>query len=694
MLQIDDNLKQLFNQRNIYKSLSVYFPALDLTITNKNIVSEKFELSENLCSDTDLVFGSCESATVKLTVADINEELSGQTMIITQYVNHLHSLPLGIYVVESAKKQENKRYKEIIAYDSIRKFDTDVSAWYNGLTFPMTLKQFRANLLSYIGIEEEIRDLPNDSMVITKTIEPTKLSGRVVICACEEINGCFGHINRFGKFTHIILEPSYGLYPAATLYPSNDLFPVSDDDKTYFHQGTESVLFQTAMYEKVHFEEYTVKEIDKLQIRQEEGDIGIVVGTGNNAYIIEGNFLVFGKSHSELEVIAVNAFGNMQKRSYRPFQSYNIGLSYIEVGDTITFNTHDMVNGYVLQRTLKGIQSLKDSYRADGNEEREQNFNLNKEIIQLQGKTNVLVRNVEELSNTITDVEQGLESKITQNAGQIRQEVSNIEDDLYSEINQIAGTIVLKVDSAGNIGYIEMDGDPNTDLTSIKLKANNIELEGLVTANNNFKILADGSIEAVNGKFSGIIESAIVKGSAFETYANNGYFLSSAWDGNQYGNWNLEARIENGRIEVGRTNYHNTGGTFEITTTIDYNRVSSKNIHCTSFDCSDADCTTLTIGSVGGAGKVIFDSNYYFRPQVFNRDCYIGSSSYPWTTGYFKNLAHTNPSGTLGFFGTSPTTRKSVSKISNTSGATAASNASKINEILTALASYGLLLSS
>ena len=40
-----------------------------------------------------------------------------------------------------------------------------------------------------------------------------------------------------------------------------------------------------------------------------------------------------------------------------------------------------------------------------------------------------------------------------------------------------------------------------------KIKASNIQLEGLVTANENFKILEDGSIEAKNGKFTGEIES-------------------------------------------------------------------------------------------------------------------------------------------------------------------------------------------
>lgn len=43
--------------------------------------------------------------------------------------------------------------------------------------------------------------------------------------------------------------------------------------------------------------------------------------------------------------------------------------------------------------------------------------------------------------------------------------------------------------------------------TVIKLTADNIQLEGLVTANQNFKIKADGSIEAVNGKFGGQINA-------------------------------------------------------------------------------------------------------------------------------------------------------------------------------------------
>lgn len=54
--------------------------------------------------------------------------------------------------------------------------------------------------------------------------------------------------------------------------------------------------------------------------------------------------------------------------------------------------------------------------------------------------------------------------------------------------------------------YTDENGQEQTR-TVIKLFADNIKLEGLVTANGNFKILPDGSIEAKNGKFGGEVNA-------------------------------------------------------------------------------------------------------------------------------------------------------------------------------------------
>ena len=75
--------------------------------------------------------------------------------------------------------------------------------------------------------------------------------------------------------------------------------------------------------------------------------------------------------------------------------------------------------------------------------------------------------------------------------------------------------------------------------SGIVVRADQIELEGLVTANENFKILKDGSIEAVNGKFGGRIEGATGVFSGFVypsiTYINKGNFLSYIEDDTTYG---------------------------------------------------------------------------------------------------------------------------------------------------------------
>lgn len=57
------------------------------------------------------------------------------------------------------------------------------------------------------------------------------------------------------------------------------------------------------------------------------------------------------------------------------------------------------------------------------------------------------------------------------------------------------------------VGVEETDANGETK-TVVKLTADNIRLEGLVTANENFKILDDGSIAAKNGTFSGRLEGA------------------------------------------------------------------------------------------------------------------------------------------------------------------------------------------
>lgn len=85
--------------------------------------------------------------------------------------------------------------------------------------------------------------------------------------------------------------------------------------------------------------------------------------------------------------------------------------------------------------------------------------------------------------------------------------------------SKVSGLYAIDVD--GNLKSFVGAGQDG-----VKIKASNIQLEGLVTANENFKILEDGSIEAKNGKFTGEIES--YKGTIGGFTIGNGHIGSEA----------------------------------------------------------------------------------------------------------------------------------------------------------------------
>ena len=87
---------------------------------------------------------------------------------------------------------------------------------------------------------------------------------------------------------------------------------------------------------------------------------------------------------------------------------------------------------------------------------------------------------------------------------------------MYAKAVEADGTIVK---TASMSVYVTKDG--NNYISNAKIKADNIELEGLVTANSYFKVLEDGSIEAANATISGTINATSGKIGNFKI--NGGY---------------------------------------------------------------------------------------------------------------------------------------------------------------------------
>ena len=535
MFEISEELKNLYRtdyfparDTQLKKDLKLYFPELDMTITNENIFTESMKLSESVCSDTDLTLGGCEAAEFAITVAGIGDEVIGKVMIVTQTVDSQYDMPLGIYRVKSARKKDDLDFKEILSYDSITDTDVDVSAWYNTLTWPQTVKGMRKSLLNYLGILYEEQDLTNDTVSLEKTISPSQLLGRTVLKKLCEINAGFGHIGRDGNFKVVQLS-GLGLYPSETLYPAEDLFPA------------ESSEYITSGYIKTSFEEYIVQPITAITIREDDEDTGATEGTLENPYVISDNFLLYGKSSAELHTIAANILKQVKNKYYRPHNTTMIGLPYMEAGDTVTIITgNEAIETFIIQRELSGIQVLRDNIKATGNHKRSQTVSANDEIQQLKGKALRIQKNVDQLSINMTDMEEGLQSQITQTAGQLQTQITDNKNSLQSQITQTAGMLQTQItDNYSSLSstFTQTASSLQTQITDNKSNANSqisqlsssidfkvskgdvssqISIEsGQVTFNSNRLIVNSNNFQldsAGNATFKGNVQGATITG--------------------------------------------------------------------------------------------------------------------------------------------------------------------------------------
>ena len=525
MLSVDERVKELYRADSTDKHLILDFyrdgenePYLHLS--SSNVQAESMEIDESLSSSENLDFGSCEATQLKITLFHISDVVKGSRLVIYQMLEGIwpaadlfpgddifpdgYKMPLGTYIVQSAERQTNRIFLDITALDQMSLFDVNVAEWYNILPFPMTLREFRSRLCQHIGVTEYVPEyLPNDGMTIEKTIAAEELFGRDALIACEQLNGAFGHFDRNGVLQHIVLQSNYVLTPADSLYPSDDLYPAEPGD---MNDQVYDELITQHMYTSCRFEDYTVKSIEAVQLRQEEDDIGAIYGKGN-CLVIEGNFLLYGKGDEELQQIAKEIYGMVSNRPYIPYECDLLkGLPYLEVGDSqlIEADEGDIVS-YVIKRTMKGIYALKDTYSATGEELRTEEQGANAEIIRLKGKAAYLKKNVDEVSANLVDLEKQTEAKLTITAEKIEAEVkraSEAEGNLSSLISQTAESITLMV-KKGEVSAqlsIESGGiDIKGDRFSWTATNSSLTADGTLTVNQG---LFKGSIDVGNGQFT------------------------------------------------------------------------------------------------------------------------------------------------------------------------------------------------
>lgn len=491
---INSNLKEKYWDSATDKQMVISVVGTNQKIDNSMLEIGTFALEESLCSESELKFGACEANCVKFTARNTAGNIIGRTISIEETIDgdSENPMPYGVFKVASDVPTADRTKRQITAYDAMYDIiNTDVKSWYAGLSFPMTLKQFRDSFFAHLGIAQVETSLVNDSMTVNKTIvatqtddssavtEESAISGKTVVTAICEINGCFGNINRQGKFEYVFLKAiTSALYPAEDLFPADNLFP-SD-------ANTESM---TGHYITFDYEDFQSKEITQLEIKTSEDNAGAIVGTAGNNYSITGNFLVSDKTGAELEQIANNLLPIMAKAAYTPIKSCTcVGNPCLTLGEPIRFNTtREIVETYLLQRTLTGVQSKRDSISAQGTQTHSAKVNSIRDTIEsVERRTGKLERNADHLQSTYEDLEEQTNTKFEQTAKSISAEVNRAQ----KAEGQLDASLELKLGRDENDQVVSM----------INASADQITLSGnrLIVNSNNFQLDGDGRVSIVD----------------------------------------------------------------------------------------------------------------------------------------------------------------------------------------------------
>lgn len=524
MLNVSDETKKIYENRSAHKEVIIRFPDLDMELRNDKLYQDSLSITETLCDEQTLRFGACCASKVSVQIRDAVNAMSGIEMqVFIKIDGSDEEIPLGIYTVDKPRMAANLGYKILTGYDRMTWLDIDVTSWYESLypngTEYHSVKELRTGLLDFCGIEYEDVELVNDDIMVSRNLDAQNdMSGRKIMEQICEINGCFGHINRYGKFTWISIEGATSLYPSDDLYPSDNLFPV-DARSRYASK-------KVSFYRECNYEDYLVHSIEGVQLVDTGGNEYLNGDINDNIYVISDNFCFVNADLDTFKTISERLLAKINNIEYLPLRTTVFGYPYVEVGDTLIVETQkNALETIILKRTLTGIQNLQDSYESSGTEYYENNISsltdkinkLNaityKTKIRVERTNDSLVAEVSraqqaegELSASIAinaeaiiaevsranDVENLLSSRITQTADSISAEVTrakNAEQSLSASIKITADSISSKVSKGDVISEI------NQEAGKIKMEALDIDLSGYVT----FSSLSASGQTNING---------------------------------------------------------------------------------------------------------------------------------------------------------------------------------------------------
>lgn len=354
---------------------------------------------------------------------------------------------VGVFYAEKPTRTKRNSYK-VTAYDTMSKLDADFSGWLhaNQAQFPKTIWQLVQLACQRAGVALASSSLPINGSYSVQAFYADDLTCRQIISWAAEAAGCYAHMNVDGKLQ----------------------FLTYTDKRSTAKITPDGASNSTAYYaDSLSYEDYTVKAIEKVQIRQSDSDVGVIYPdstTATNTYAVQGNLLLTTGTEANLKSVVQNLYNVLKNVTYTPCKVSVPSSSGLACGQIVhvkdargrEFDT------YLMSAT---ISSGKASFESVGSASRESSSAVNSQSYKnLTGKMLEIKTSVD-----------GLEVKASDLTGKYTDLKATV-DGLSSEVKKDTkitggGNLILGSESFKNAalqggGTVEYNDDGSATVTN------------------------------------------------------------------------------------------------------------------------------------------------------------------------------------------------------------------------------------
>ena len=294
---------------------------------------------------------------------------------------------VGVFYAEKPTHTKRNSYK-VTAYDTMSKLDADFSGWLhaNQAQFPKTIWQLVQLACQRAGVALASSSLPINGSYSVQAFYADDLTCRQIISWAAEAAGCYAHMNADGKLQ----------------------FLTYTDKRSTVKITPDGASNSTAYYaDSLSYEDYTVKAIEKVQIRQSDSDVGVIYPdstTATNTYAVQGNLLLTTGTEANLKSVVQNLYNVLKNVTYTPCKVSVPSSSGLACGQIVhvkdargrEFDT------YLMSAT---ISSGKASFKSVGSASRESSSAVNSQSYKnLTGKMLEIKTSVDGLEVKASDL--------------------------------------------------------------------------------------------------------------------------------------------------------------------------------------------------------------------------------------------------------------------------------------------------